>query len=254
MKKGGSKDYGYAQILNTLSSNPWSQEAKELDHRPPPVLGGQRAVIERRFLYLRGSQLHICDAFLNLKNAGADVEVLDRILVRLVYLENCQKSTNRRLRLEHARQCANRFEKAIQQAYGNSWQQLFAGTLLEIHRLRDQVTKDLEAWPKSNRGRGTGPQTPIIISLLKYIQKCTAGKFSYEDVATIIETAYMVAGSNRPCPSRNLEKLFQLNPELHNRWQWRIRDALREPVQLGQTRQRGRGTSTNKTKRQVYIH
>ena len=198
----------------------------------------------------------------NLVKAGIDENVLLRVLLRLAMLESRRGRPKRLRNLQDMLRRARGLNKTLFRQFGLEFKEAFDG----LKSLCRKIELELKEWPKkSGKGRGIGPQTPLIVALVAYVQERT-GRLCCEDVATLISLAYRAAGSTKVCKPASLLQLFKRNRALRKDWQSlmgfrhdrKSHAPGRGPLGLGPRRAfrppKALPPHTNRPKQSTYVH
>lgn len=151
----------------------------------------------------------------NLVKAGINENVLLRVLLRVAMLQSRKEEPKRLRNLQDMLRRARGLNKTLFRQFGLEFKEAFEG----LKSLCRKIELELKEWPKkSGKGRGIGPQTPLIVALVAYVQERT-GRLHCEDIATLISLAHKAAGSGKTCKPASLLQLFKRNRALQKDWQ-----------------------------------
>jgi len=155
------------------------------------------------------------DAYDNLLKAGIDHNALLRLLLRLAVMESRKEEPKRLRNLQDMLRRAQGLNKTLLRQFGLEFKEAFDS----LKSLCQKINLELKEWPtKAGKGRGVGPQTPLIVAMVTYAQK-RSGHLHCKDIAALISLAYKAAGRGKKCQPESLLRLFSRNRALQKDWQ-----------------------------------
>ena len=158
--------------------------------------------------------------FFELEWHRVDGNALADALRRISWLEgrrlNSSASRNQRRHLADTLKLVKDAERALEYSRRGRIN-LHGSTTRELRRSAGLIGADLKDWERPAKGRGTEPQTSIIVCLVEYV-RVTTRQQHYRELAALISEAYAVAGSNRHCTVGRLKRLWGRHLRIRGKW------------------------------------